>query len=179
MIYHNATAVPRWERSGRTNVKSRNRSGLQLASSWLLLQPMQLNARRGNSRLKYDHYQSFRPLGHPRPPPDLPRILNSAADVVPISRLCRSLMLKRREIRHIARRCGVHTSVMDEPSAAVWTSNSGLSNIWSQYPVFRCYHFNAPRSHLEVSCARRIMVKLCDPSYTCISWPVELSAALT
>jgi hypothetical protein len=67
--------------------------------------------------------------------PYLSRILNPAADVVPISRLCRSLILKRRERRHIARRCSVHKSVMDEPSAAVSTSKSksDLNNIWSQY----------------------------------------------
>jgi hypothetical protein len=36
--------------------------------------------------------------------------------LLPISRLCRSLILKRRERRHIARRCSVHKSAMGEPS---------------------------------------------------------------
>ena len=112
-------------RSGRTVCKSRNRVPLQLASTWLLLQPAQLNVRRSNSSMII--------ANRPGRTPYLPCVLNSAAAVVPISRLCRSLILKRRERRHIARRCSVHKSVMDEPSAAVSTSKAELNNILSQY----------------------------------------------
>jgi hypothetical protein len=49
--------------SGRTVCKSRNRLPLQLASTWLLLQPAQLNARRGNSSMAIASR-----CGHPRPP---------------------------------------------------------------------------------------------------------------
>jgi hypothetical protein len=47
--------------SGRTVCKSRNRLRLQLTSSWLLLQPAQLNARRGNSSMAITNRS-----GHPR-----------------------------------------------------------------------------------------------------------------
>ena len=40
-------------------------------------------------------------------------------------------------------------------------------------------HIQRPYSHLEELCARSIMLTLHDPSWTCISWPTELSAALT
>ena len=40
-------------------------------------------------------------------------------------------------------------------------------------------HIQRPYSHLEELCARSIMLTLHNPSWTCISWPTELSAALT
>ena len=113
--------------SGRVDVKVEIEDRLQLPSCGWLLQPVQLSQPRG-----------YLSMLIPIVPATLylPRILNSAAAVVPISRLCRSLILKRQKRLPVLSRCHVNNNVMDEPCAIVLTSKSHFINIWSQYSDF-------------------------------------------